>query len=1007
MNVEDIKRLRFYEQQFLRAKDFQDEQAYHIEMRHRHLIAHHTWGVVVGLNFQWDEESQICAVQPGLAVDGFGREIVVFFPEPLDLSKIRSEAEAQLGPSLTVGTRDQLLNIWIVYYLEETALPAKGYEGCKQDEATRFREGFRLLYVNKPLYDSKTRDPKNPDTWPQPFDDLPGDQVIAPWPILLGTVTWECVSSTTNPTGKEVILQLVEYDKPVKGQPSRKEKKPIIDLAGRPYVGNITSEIIASAGKIMARDRNTQEIGAAQSDVAKIRIHDRDTKDITDATQPGVKVYVEGSLDVDRLLTANQSGYIKDSLGIGTPPVPSKSLDTASTIRIGNGQIVTHAENGALFLNAGPDTDGTKKAGIWFRTTTQRGEESSATDLMRVTEAGNVGIGNITPVAKLQVKGEVAFEKKVSDGNPLKDLPGDATLIWNDGTWLRINQNLDKKKIVKGVQISGVLAFDSLAIGDPDGSDDPGLGNVLIPGKVGIGTKDLGFPKIPDPFPNIQLYVQGKVVHSGGTGGGFSFGNRDTPSYIASPANGERWEWHATGGTARLWSNTDKLVVTSSGNIGIGTANPQAQLEIIPSSLQPWLKLGAGGDNGRLWVEYGSQLAPLLVLSDFDDPPRIRFQQIGAQTEASPQFESWIGLAKQLSNDLAIIGGKVGIGTTNPQAPLHLYSSDNPTVFRIQSSAGFGTGRLEFWSDPQGSSPEWRPSFIQSTDQGGFTGGLGFFVNGTGAASKTSSMEVMRITNGKVGIGTTNPQNTFHIQGNVSGNATLTDHVATIENISTTDNADVLALKVGIGTPAVGNNFITFFGGNNPVGRIEGNGAGGIVLNSLGADYAESLPRLQAAEVIEAGDIIGVFAGKVTKVTQNTQQVMVSTDNPVVLGNMPGSAERHLHEAVAFVGQVLVKVRGVVQAGDYIVPSGLNDGTGVAVSPSRLISADCTQIVGQAWESSQEEGVKRINTLVGISSGYPTHEVLAILQAQQAEIQVLRSELEGLKASLKPMMPNR
>ncbi len=101
-------------------------------------------------------------------------------------------------------------------------------------------------------------------------------------------------------------------------------------------------------------------------------------------------------------------------------------------------------------------------------------------------------------------------------------------------------------------------------------------------------------------------------------------------------------------------------------------------LEVVPSDYsKPWLQLGQGGDAGRLRVEYpqvdsGYSLAPNLVMSDLDDPPRIRFQQIGSQTEADPEFESWIGHAKSKSNDLAIMGGYIGIGTTNPLATLHV-----------------------------------------------------------------------------------------------------------------------------------------------------------------------------------------------------------------------------------------------------------------------------------------------------------------------------------------------
>jgi hypothetical protein len=118
--------------------------------------------------------------------------------------------------------------------------------------------------------------------------------------------------------------------------------------------------------------------------------------------------------------------------------------------------------------------------------------------------------------------------------------------------------------------------------------------------------------------------------------------------------------------------------------------------------------------------------------------------------------------------DIRAIGG-VGIGTANPQGSVHVYSDNNPTIVRIQSTGTPGFGRLEFVSNPQGDAGEWRPGFIQSTDNGGFTGGLGFYVNGTGSGNKFATNEVMRIVNGRVGIGTNNPSTLLQV-----GSATCT-----------------------------------------------------------------------------------------------------------------------------------------------------------------------------------------------------------------------------------------
>jgi hypothetical protein len=91
------------------------------------------------------------------------------------------------------------------------------------------------------------------------------------------------------------------------------------------------------------------------------------------------------------------------------------------------------------------------------------------------------------------------------------------------------------------------------------------------------------------------------------------------------------------------------------------------------------------------------------------------------------------------------IAGTVGIGTVNPQSTVHVYSKSNPTTVRIQSSGAPGFGRVEFVSNPQGDVNEWRPGYIQSLDAGGFTGGLGFYLNGSGAGSKFGNVEGMRL----------------------------------------------------------------------------------------------------------------------------------------------------------------------------------------------------------------------------------------------------------------------
>ncbi|MEV6279194.1 hypothetical protein [Nocardia sp. NPDC051832] len=66
--------------------------------------------------------------------------------------------------------------------------------------------------------------------------------------------------------------------------------------------------------------------------------------------------------------------------------------------------------------------------------------------------------------------------------------------------------------------------------------------------------------------PQRVLHAEGTEIHSGGSGGGFSFANRSTGSFQEMPDAGQRWVWYALEGSARLWSRTDRLTVNLAPN---------------------------------------------------------------------------------------------------------------------------------------------------------------------------------------------------------------------------------------------------------------------------------------------------------------------------------------------------------------------------------------------------------------------------------------------------------
>jgi len=171
----------------------------------------------------------------------------------------------------------------------------------------------------------------------------------------------------------------------------------------------------------------------------------------------------------------------------------------------------------------------------------------------------------------------------------------------------------------------------------------------------------------------------------------------------------------------------------------------------------------------------------------------------------------------------------------------------------------------------------------------------------------------------------------------------------------------------------------------------------GVTYQSGSADYAEWLERSNAAEKLTPGDIVAVNAGKITKYTTTGQQFMVISTKPAVLGNMPPAGSEAGYEKVAFMGQIPVKVRGLVLAGDYILPSGRNDGFGIGVSPKDIKPEQYKQIVGVAWSESLVEGV--IST-VNMAIGLNTNDVANLAVDQDKKIKALESKYASLEARL-------
>jgi hypothetical protein len=149
-------RVFFRERQLLRAADLQTEQQYLLGLAGRHHVAPHVWGIVRGLSMSL--QGDVATVRPGLAIDGYGRELAIFQPVQLDFS---SQSSTQYV---------------YVYYCERL----KG--ACGAAPNPRFLDSAEVQVTAT--------------NWPIPSNDpdltlarAAGTSAgAAPWPVLLGII---------------------------------------------------------------------------------------------------------------------------------------------------------------------------------------------------------------------------------------------------------------------------------------------------------------------------------------------------------------------------------------------------------------------------------------------------------------------------------------------------------------------------------------------------------------------------------------------------------------------------------------------------------------------------------------------------------------------------------------------------------------------------------------------------------------------------------------------------
>jgi len=300
-----------------------------------------------------------------------------------------------------------------------------------------------------------------------------------------------------------------------------------------------------------------------------------------------------------------------------------------------------------------------------------------STPILHVNGSGNIGIGTTTPVGKLTVDGNIIPVD--ADINSLgltdhqwRDLyvtsmidsrnDADYTLFLtsNGGYQFMLDDDNDDEGTTVDFEVATPLAFPAFIV-KRDGN--VGIGTTSPSAKLDISANST------TTAPHIELYEDAddyaRLSFSNTTGSEY-FTIAGYPAATGSADDAKLHFWYSD-----PWSN--KMTITGSGNVGIGTTNPDASLVVGTPLGSGWvIPAVTVGDATGGGVEVGNGTYALAIdaSSSFN-----RARIVCSDDE---------GYAK---GDIEFRCGNIGIGTGTPEDPLYVrnivtsHSADNsPTI---------------------------------------------------------------------------------------------------------------------------------------------------------------------------------------------------------------------------------------------------------------------------------------------------------------------------------------
>jgi hypothetical protein len=426
-----------------------------------------------------------------------------------------------------------------------------------------------------------------------------------------------------------------------------------------------------------------------------------------------------------------------DRVGIGTTS-PVTKLHVEGNVLI---DAYNQGEDNGLFFREGFLTIDQPSITVWDMTNggaSPDGLSINANDGIRFRENGgevarfkdgNFGIGTTSPSTTLQVYNSTEgqyMEIGAGDG-------GGRSLVFTSSN---NNGSAGALHTINAKSISGAIALATA------GSERMRITNT---GNVGIGATSFS-GKLSVNESGSGVYFTRNSGDNGTTGPVLAFANDSTKSIIAAAGDGIVFRTRTVGGAA--FSGSERMRITSTGNVGIGTTSPTTKLHVLgTTSSMP--SLGAAASAAQIG---GSSYGTL-------------FSTLTSGRGVIQQGRS-DGTATSYDLLLQPVGGNVGIGTTSPVGKLHVDSgssgqtsvSSSASDLVLENSSNSGISIL---------SPSTTSGNIFFGDESDFfIGGIRYYHTNDSLLFYANNSERVRInSSGNVGIGTTSPGAKLSIGG--------------------------------------------------------------------------------------------------------------------------------------------------------------------------------------------------------------------------------------------------